>query len=90
MGALWVARVLISARTEEKINSKHGITADQVRDAVECIEGLDYVHHNHEVRGWRWLVKTRIQARPALVVLYDAEDPMGDVYRLGSAYFTDR
>ena len=90
MGALWVAEIHISARTKEKINSKHGITADQVRDAVVCIEGLDYRHVYSEIRGWRWLVKTRIQDRPALVVLYDANDPIGDVYRLGSAYFIER
>lgn len=89
MTALWVATIHISAAVAEKINSKHGITVDEVRDAVVCIEDLDFVHSHHETRGWRWLVKTRIQERPALLVLYDADDPIGDVYRLGSAYFID-
>jgi len=65
------------------------MTPHQVREAVVCIEGLDYARAYYEVRGWRWLVKTQIQGRPALVVLYDTEDPIGDVYNLGSAYFTD-
>lgn len=80
VGTLWVAEIHISPRTEEKINSKHGITARQVRDAVVCIEGLDYAYVHHEVRGWRWLVKVHIHDRPALVVLYDAKHPIGDVY----------
>ncbi|WP_306208441.1 hypothetical protein [Actinoplanes sp. RD1] len=89
MGALWVAKIHISARVEEKINSKHQITADEVRAAVECVEGLDYKYSFHEVRGWRWLVKTRIRGRPVMVVLYEAADPLGDIYRLGGAHFTD-
>jgi hypothetical protein len=87
---LWVAAIYISARVEEKINNKHGITADEVRGAVQCVEGLVYARSHHEDRGWRWLVKVRIQDRPALIVLYLADDPMGDAYRLGSAYFTSR
>ncbi len=79
----------ISPRVAHKITEQHYITPGQVRDAVECIEGLDYARIHDEVRGWRWLVKVPIQDRPALVVLYDAYDPIGDVYRLGSAYFTN-
>ena len=90
MSGLWVAKLHISPRVEAKINNFHGITADEVRDEVECVEGLDYAYSFHEARGWRWLVKTRIRGRPALVVLYEVNDPIGDVYRLGSAYFIDQ
>lgn len=84
MGALWVARIHISERVEEKINSKHGITADDVRDAVECVEGLECARSHHEVRGWRYLVKTRIRERPTLIVLYDEDffeddEPVADL-----------
>ncbi|MFI5934967.1 hypothetical protein [Actinoplanes sp. NPDC051494] len=90
MGALWVAGIHLSARVAEKINSKHGIASAEVHDAIVCVEGLEYVHSHHELRGWRWLVKVEIQGRPVLVVLYDSDDAMGDIYRVGSAYFIDR
>ncbi|GAA2565734.1 hypothetical protein GCM10010435_43280 [Winogradskya consettensis] len=89
VGGLWVARIQISARTKKKIEQRHGITGDEVRDAVVCIAGLTYKRSYSEERGWRWLIKTQIRERDALIVLYDADDPLGDIYRLGSAYFID-
>jgi hypothetical protein len=86
---LWVAELLISDRTEAKIIQRHGITPDEVKDAVVCVSGLDYAKSHHPERGWRFMVKPVIRGRRVLVVLYDAEDPLGDVYHLGSAYFIE-
>jgi hypothetical protein len=43
----------------------------------------------HPTRGERFIVRTTIRSRPVLVVLYKREDPLGDSWNLGSAYFTD-
>jgi hypothetical protein len=84
---LWVARLHVSHRTAEKISLLHGITEAEVRAAVVCVEGLEYVWHVHPERGLRAIVKAVIHRKPALVVLYPADDPLGDSYNLGSAYF---
>ncbi|WP_225319722.1 hypothetical protein [Micromonospora aurantiaca (nom. illeg.)] len=79
----------ISPRTAEKIIQLHDLTPDEVRQAVQCVPGLDFGWHHHPERGLRAIVRVEIRSRPVLVVLYDAEDPVGDVYNLGSAYFID-
>jgi hypothetical protein len=84
---LWVARLYISERTAEKISQLHGISHQEVRDAVECVSGLMYVWHDHPERGLRAIVDVRIRSRRALVVLYPRHDHLGDAYNLGSAYF---
>ena len=83
---LWVARLRISARTAEKLISKHRLVADDVRDAVECVSGLSFVWDLDEQRGWRAIVQAPVRGRDCYVVLYDAGDGSGDVYNLGSAY----
>lgn len=88
MGDLWVARLEISARTAQKIISRHDITPDEVRAAIQCVVGLVYVWDEDPERGTRAIVQTYIRGRKALVVLYEANDPVGDVYNLGSVYFT--
>jgi hypothetical protein len=72
-----------------EISQLHGITAEEVRDAVVCVEGLSFAWHNHPDRGWRAIVEIRIRGRLALVVLYEADDPLGDSWNLGSAYFVE-
>ena len=89
MKGLWVARLIVSERTAAKITAKHSITADEVRSAVVCVEGLVYRWHVHPDRGERAIVSAPIRSRPAIVVLYEAQDPLGDCYNLGSAYFVD-
>jgi hypothetical protein len=37
---IWVAELRISRRTAQKIAQVHGITEDELRDAVECVRGL--------------------------------------------------
>lgn len=79
----------MSERTQQKIIQKHGITAEEVRDAVMCVPGLDFAWHDHAQRGLRAIIKARIRGRKMLVVLYPAESAFGDAWHLGSAYFTD-
>lgn len=83
---LWVAQLHVSARTAEKLSSKHGLSVDDVRHAVECVSGLTYVWDFDEERGWRAIVRAALRGRSCYVVLYDAGGSLGDVYNLGSAY----
>ena len=89
MKGLWVAYLIISEATAAKITAKHSITADDVRAAIVCRAGLTYRWHVHPERGERAIVSVRIRGRGALVVLYKAQDPLGDCYNVGSAYFVD-
>jgi hypothetical protein len=87
MVQIWVARLRISERVAQKISDLHHIEPQEVRDAVECVAGLDVSEDLDPERGWRAIVRTRIRDKDALIVLYPADDPMGDVWRLGSVYF---
>lgn len=83
---LWVARLLISARTAAKVAHRHNLDVEEVRDAVQCVVGLPFTWDVDELRGRRVIVKVRVRGTECDVVLYDAGDPLGDVYHLGSAY----
>lgn len=84
--SIWVAELRISAKTAAKLSSKHGLRACNVRDAVLCVYGLDFVWNFHPDRGWRVITQTMVAGRRTLVVLYPVDDMMGDVWNLGSAY----
>jgi hypothetical protein len=86
---IWVARLSISTKVARKIVEDHEITPDEVRDAVQCRRGLVAARNVHPTRGERFIVETSIRSRPALVVLYERDDPLGGAWNLGSAYFTD-
>lgn len=88
-GRLWVAQLLVSASTRDKIVATHNLDETEVRSAVECVAGLEYVWDFDDERGERAIVSTTIRGRRALLVLYDAAHPLSDVYWLGSAYFVD-
>jgi hypothetical protein len=83
---LWVARLIISQATRAKLSSRHNLDADEVLDAIVCIEGLYYRWDDDPERGRRALVEVNIRGVTVIVVLYPVEDPVGDVYALGSAY----
>lgn len=83
---LWVARLIISARTAEKLASRHGLDQQEVHDAIVCVRGLSYIWDDDPERGRRALVEVRIRGRRCLVVLYPVADASGDVYALGSVY----
>jgi len=91
VATIWVADLKISPATAEKISSVHGLNADEVRDAVECIAGLPFTWHLHPERGWRAILETQIRGHRCLVVLYPRpEDAYGDSWNLGSAYPLDQ
>jgi hypothetical protein len=77
----------ISPQTAAKISRRHGISELEVRQAIVCAEGLAYTWDEHPERGLRAIVEAPIRSRTALIVLYPTDDPLGDVYNLGSAYF---
>jgi hypothetical protein len=83
---LWVAKLLISEAVAKKIDSRHHLTPDQVREAVVCVVGLTYAWNDDPERGVRALVEVTVGSRRVLIVLYPVADPMGDVFALGSAY----
>lgn len=86
---IWVARLNISPATATKLNSIHDLTEQEVRDEIECVEGLEFRWNYDPERGLRAIVSVQIRGRPVLAVLYSAWDPLGDVWNLGSAYFMD-
>jgi hypothetical protein len=83
---IWVAQLRISNATAHKISTQHGLQADEVRGAVECVRGLPFVWDDDPDRGRRAIVETFIRGYRVLVVLYPADDPLGEVFDLGSAY----
>lgn len=83
---LWVARLIVSQKTAEKLAGRHALDWREVQDAVVCVAGLRYVWDDHPERGRRALVEVEIRGRWCLVVLYPVDDSSGDVYALGSAY----
>jgi hypothetical protein len=84
--SLWVARLLISQATRAKLASKHDLDADDVLDAILCVEGLSGSWDDDSDRGLRAIVETSIRGITVIVVLYPVDDPIGDAYALGSAY----
>lgn len=83
---LWVADLIVSQATAEKLSTHHGLDWHEVRDAIVCVSGLRYAWDDDSERGRRALVEAEIRGRSCIVVLYPVEDPLGDVYALGSAY----
>ena len=83
---LWVARLIVSQATAEKLTARHGLDWQEVHDAFVCVSGLRYAWDDDPERGLRALVEAEIRGWPCVVVLYPVEDPLGDVYALGSAY----
>jgi hypothetical protein len=81
-----VSRLIVSQATGAKIAQRHGISPDEVWDAVVCVSGLAYVWDCDPERGERAIVETYIRERRTLVVLYPASGEQEDVYNLGSAY----
>jgi len=83
---IWVAELRISRATAEKINAKHGISGQEVRDALVCVRGLPFVWDNDPERGLRAIIQVNIR-RPVEVVLYPKpRDAYGDAWALGSVY----
>jgi hypothetical protein len=72
-------------KAAHKIAVKHGVSADEVRDALICTPGLSYVWDDSPTRGRRAIVRTRIRGLAYLAVLYpDVRD--SSCWDLGSVY----
>jgi hypothetical protein len=77
---------MISQATRAKLASKHDLDADDVLDAILCVEGVSAYWDDDPDRGLRAIVETNIGGVTVAVVLYPVDDPLGDAYALGSAY----
>lgn len=85
--SIWVAHLKISRATAAKIAHKHGITGQEVKDAVECVRGIPFTWNDDPERGRRAILLVSIRGFPVEVVLYPrATDAYGDTWALGSAY----
>jgi hypothetical protein len=83
---LWVAQLITSDATKQKLATKHGLDWREVNQAIVGVRGLRYIWDNHPERGRRALVEATIGGRSCVVVLYPVDDALGDVWALGSAY----
>lgn len=84
--SIWIAELIVSQRTAEKLIHEHHLTEDEVRDQVVAQPGLVFSWHDHPERGRRAILNVTIRSRVCLAVLYPVEHPMGDVWALGSCY----
>lgn len=86
MESIWVAVVRVSPAVRKKLSARHGLDADEVANAIQCVVGLAWGWDDHPERGRRAIVRTSVRNAKVLVVLYPTDDP--DVWNLGSAYPT--
>jgi hypothetical protein len=85
-GSIWVADLKISQATNDKICGKHGISGQEVKDALVCVAGLVFVWDDDAERGLRAIVSAFIR-QPVLVVIRPRpRDAYGDSWTLVSAY----
>jgi hypothetical protein len=83
---LWIAELVVSEATAQKLAAKHQLDWRDVRDAVVCVKGLRYAWHDHPGRGRRALVEIEVERRRCVAVLYPVGAVPSDVFALGSAY----
>jgi hypothetical protein len=84
--SIWVARLKISRAVAHKISTRHGLHANEIRDAVQCVAGLPFRWDDDPERGRRAVVQTVIRGWKVAIVLYPTNDALEDTYNLGSAY----
>ncbi len=80
-----------SAELIDKLHRKHGVTLDEVREAVILtdVESSVWDWDDDPARGWRLLVTaTTYAGRRLLVVLYPVDEDEG-TWRLGTAMQDD-
>ena len=76
----------VSRATAHKLSTMHGLQAAEIKDRVECVRNLPCKWNDHPIRGRRAIIETFVRGQKVVVVLYPVNDPLGDVYDLGSAY----
>jgi hypothetical protein len=57
---IWVAVLDITDEVAHKLNQQHSLTTHEVRDAVQCRQGLSVRRKWDPQRGLRWYVEVRI------------------------------
>lgn len=72
-----------SEHVVQKINSDHGVTLDDVEDALDSI--VNYEYDEDPERGRRLYVWGRAERRTIFVCLYPIAEEAG-IWRLGTAY----
>lgn len=76
--AIWIGEIVITPEVEAKINAKHDVTADEVREAAAFGAAWEARWHSHPVYGDRLLVKgDTYQGRPLLVTLKELDETDG-------------
>lgn len=85
MVKVWVARLIISHATAQKLIRKHHIDPDDVTEALVCVRSLRGHLDDHPVRGLRVLVEFDLRGDRCMAVLYPTDNEF-DVFRLGSCY----
>ena len=90
IASLWVAHLIVSEATAQKLAAKHGLDWREVRDAIVCVRGLRYTWHHHPVRGWRAMAEVRLRERRCIAMLYPVGDLSSDVFALGSTYLSPK
>src|SRR6478672_10498167 len=82
---IWVAVLDITDEVAHKLNQLHSITTHEVRDAVQCRQGLSVRRKWDPQRGLRWYVEVRIRNEQYLVVL--RQNPWdNDRYKVVTCY----
>lgn len=65
---VWIGRVVIDPAAEAKINGKHNVTFDEVREAVEVGAATAARWHDHPLYGTRLLARGLTAAGRNLIV----------------------
>jgi hypothetical protein len=82
---IWVAVLDITDEVAHKLNQQHSLTTHEVRDAVQCRQGLSVRRKWDPQRGLRWYVEVRIRNEQYLVVL--RQNPWdNDRYKVVTCY----
>jgi hypothetical protein len=84
---VWVAHLDISPNVEQKLRHKHHLEPQDVRDAIECVEGLPYVWDDSPLYGERMILNFVVKGVHLMGSLVPVVmDAYGDRYLLLTAY----
>ena len=83
VGAVYIGLIMISPATEVKIQSKHGITPDEVREA--CSAPIASGWHTDQVKGRRLLLTGRTAGGRLLKVVLQPVDVRDGTWSLRTA-----
>jgi hypothetical protein len=82
----WIAVVELADDIEAKVNMKHSITADEIREAVCLTSDVQQRWHDHPVYGRRLYVRgATYEGRQLLVVLKPAPGGADGVWECQTA-----